>query len=193
MKNNNIKNRVEKAFEEIDRANFIRPQNRGSVDIDAPLPIGYGRTISQPTTVKMMLEWLEAKSGDKVLDVGSGSGWTTALLSNIIGEKGKVYAVERVPELLEFGEKNCQKIGIKNVKFFLADKKIFGLKKYAPYNRILVSASAEELPQELIDQLKTGGKLVIPIKDTILEISKTLKKEIKIVEHYGFVFVPLIK
>lgn len=187
------KDLVEKAFREIKRADFVLLKYREDVDVDAPLPIGYGQTISQPTTVKMMLEWLGAEPGDKVLDVGSGSGWTTALLSNIVSKKGKVYAVERIPELKEFGEKNCQKIGLKNVEFHLAKKDIFGLPACAPYERILVSASTEELPQELIEQLKVGGKLVIPVKDTILEISKTSKKNIKINEHYGFVFVPLVK
>jgi protein-L-isoaspartate(D-aspartate) O-methyltransferase len=187
------KDLIEKVIREVRRADFVLPKYYGEVGIDAPLPIGFGQTISQPTTVKMMLEWLNAKTGDKVLDVGSGSGWTTALLSNIVGEKGGVYAVERVPELKEFGEKNCAKAGIKNAKFYLADKKIFGLSKFAPYDRILVSASAQELPQELIEQLKIDGKLVVPVGDSILEISKKTKDDIDIIEHYGFVFVPLIK
>lgn len=181
------------AFRDVRRADFVLPKYLDEVEIDAPLPIGHGQTISQPTTVKMMLEWLKAKPGEKVLDVGSGSGWTTALLSKIIGVKGKVYAVERIPELKEFGQKNCIKAGMNNVKFYLADSKTFGLPKFAPYDRILVSASAEELPQELIEQLKIGGKLVIPVNDRILEITKKTKDDISIIEHYGFVFVPLIK
>lgn len=184
---------VEKAFEEIDRADFVRERHRSSVDVDAPLPIGFGQTISQPTTVRMMLEWLDAQPGDKVLDVGSGSGWTTALLSNIVGKKGKVYAVERIPELLEFGKNNCQKIGLKNIEFYLAKKDQLGLSKRAPYDRILVSASAEELPQELIDQLKIKSKLVISVQNSVLEITKKSKGNIETEEHYGFVFVPLIK
>lgn len=187
------KDLVEKAFREIDRADFVLLKYRDEVGIDAPLPIGHGQTISQPTTVRMMLEWLEPKPGEKILDVGSGSGWTTALLSKIVGKKGQVYAVERIPELKEFGEKNCKKSGIKNAKFYLVDSKTFGLPKFAPFDRILVSASAKELPQELIDQLKTEGKLVIPVADTILEITKKSKDDINIIEHYGFVFVPLIK
>lgn len=184
---------IEKVFRKVRRANFVLPRYRDEVRVDAPLPIGHGQTISQPTTVRVMLEWLDAKRGDKVLDVGSGSGWTTALLSNIVGSKGEVYAVERIPELKEFGEKNCQKAGIKNAKFYLADSKIFGLPAHAPYDRILVSASAKELPQELIDQLKIGGKLVIPVGDSVLEISKKSKDNIEIIEHFGFIFVPLIK
>ena len=183
---------VGKAFEEVDRGDFVRAEHRDSVDVDAPLPIGFGQTISQPTTVRMMLEWLDAQPGNKVLDVGSGSGWTTALLSNIVGKKGKVYAVERVPELKEFGEKNCQKIGLNNVEFYLAKKDQLGLSKHFPYDRILVSASAEKLPQELIEQLKIKGKLVIPVQNSVLEITKISKGNIETEKHYGFVFVPLI-
>lgn len=181
---------IDKAFKEIDRTNFVLPEYRDSAGLDIPLPIGFGQTISQPTTVRMMLEWLDAKSGDRVLDIGSGSGWTTALLSNIVGPKGKVYGVELIPELKEFGEENCQRIGIRNVEFFLADKKL-GLPEFAPYGRILVSASAEEFPEELLGQLKVGGKLIVPVGASIFELKKT-KSGVKTIEHQGFVFVPLI-
>ena len=186
-------NLIEKAFKEINRSNFILPQYWDSAGLDVPLPIGFGQTISQPTTVKFMLEWLEAELGDKVLDVGSGSGWTAALLSNIIGDASVVYAVERVAKLMKFGEENCQRAGIKNAKFFLAKKDVLGLPRFAPYNRILVSASAGELPPELIKQLKINGKLVIPVGSSILEITKKSKNDIEINEHFGFTFVPLIK
>lgn len=188
--NYETKNLVEKAFSEVDRADFVLPEYRDSADLDIPLPIGKGQTISQPTTVRMMLEWLDASPGDKVLDVGSGSGWTTALLAKIIGPKGKIYAVERIPELKEFGEENCRRAEIENAEFFLVEDQI-GLVKYSPFNRILVSASAEELPEELLDQLGEGGKLVIPIGNSIFEIKKE-KSGYKSLEHQGFVFVPLI-
>ena len=186
----NGKNIIEKAFTEIDRGDFVLPQYLGSVDVDAPLPIGEGQTISQPTTVKMMLEWLDPRPGEKVLDIGSGSGWTTALLANIVGPEGKIYAVEIIPELKKFGEENCCCAGIKNVEFFLAGA-VLGLPEFAEFDRILVSAAAEELPKELLDQLKVGGKLVIPIGNSIFEIKKE-KSGAKSIEHRGFVFVPLI-
>lgn len=188
-----VKSLIEKAFREIDRGDFVLEKYRNQTDLDIPLPIGFGQTISQPTTVRMMLEWLDVQLGDKVLDVGSGSGWTSALLAEIVGEVGKVYAVERIPELKELGQKNCENLGIKNIQFYLAEEKVFGLPKFAPYDRILVSASGDNLPQELIDQLKIGGKMVIPIGNAIFEISKKSKSDIDINEHYGFVFVPLIK
>ena len=181
---------IDRAFEEINRANFVLPEYKNSAELDIPLPISFGQTISQPTTVRMMLEWLDARPGDKVLDVGSGSGWTTALLSHIIGSKSKVFAVERIPELLKFGEENCRRIGVKNAEFFLTETKL-GLPESASFDRILVSASAEKLPTELIDQLKVGGKLVVPVGNSIFEIKKT-KTSTKTIEHRGFVFVPLI-
>lgn len=158
---------------------------------DMPLPIGYSQTISQPTTVEMMLEWLEVQPGDKVLDVGSGSGWTTALLSVLAGPKGHVYAVERIPELVEFGRDNVERLGTRNVSFHQAGDE-FGLPAESPFDRILVSASADELPNGLINQLKPGGKLVIPVQNSIFEIRKKPGGEVESTEHPGFVFVPLL-
>jgi len=183
--------RIDKAFEAVDRANFVPKELRVSVDIDAPLPIGYGQTISQPYTVRLMMEWLNPQPDEKVLDVGSGSGWTTALLSHLVGPKGQVYGVERIPELVEFGQENCERIGVKNARFFTAGDE-FGLPDEAPFERILVSASADELPQELVDQLKIGGKMVIPVHNDILEITKKSDKDLVIKKHEGFVFVPLL-
>lgn len=182
---------IEKAFQKISRANFVTEDQRGLAAIDAPLPIGFGQTISQPSTVKLMLEWLEAEPGSKVLDIGSGSGWTTALISHIIGLKGKVYATERIPELVDFGRNNSERIGAKNVKFFQAGIK-YGLPKHAPFDRILVSAAAQKLPEELLAQLNVGGKLVIPVQNDILEITKTSDTEYETNVHPGFVFVPLV-
>ena len=184
-------NRIESAFEVVDRANFVPQELRGSVDIDAPLPIGFGQTISQPYTVKLMLEWLDPQPGDKVLDVGSGSGWTTALLSHLVGPKGWIYGVERVPELMEFGQENCERAGVSNARFFTAGEE-FGLPEEAPFERILVSASADRLPQELVDQLKIGAKMVIPVHNDILEITKKSAGDLDIKKHPGFIFVPLL-
>lgn len=182
---------IDEAFEAVDRRQFLPKDARESAEIDAPIPIGHGQTNSQPYTVRVMLEWLDPRPGDKVLDVGSGSGWTTALLSHIVGSKGRVYAVERVPELVEFGRDNVQRAGIKNAEFYPAGDEL-GLPEEAPYDRVLVSASADQLPQELVEQVKTGGKMVIPVQYDILEISKVSKDKIDIQKHPGFVFVPLL-
>lgn len=184
-------NQVENAFGKINRRDFIPEPYRDRAYIDAPLPIGYGQTISQPSTVKLMLEWLNVKSNEKVLDVGSGSGWTTALLSKIVGPKGKIFAVERIPELVELGKNNCKNAGIKNAEFFQSGDE-YGLSKYSPYDRILVSASAKKLPTELMNQLRIDGKLIVPVRNDVLEITKKSERSIKTIVHPGFIFVPLI-
>jgi protein-L-isoaspartate(D-aspartate) O-methyltransferase len=158
---------------------------------DSPLPIGFGQTNSQPTTVRMMLDWLEVKPGNKILDVGSGSGWTTALLGKLSGPKGRVYAVEIVPELVAFGRANCERIGVTNARFYQAKKRL-GLPRYAPYQRILVSAAAREVPKELLEQLAPAGKMVIPVNYDVLEIEKRPDGQVDTIPHGGFAFVPLI-
>lgn len=182
--------RVAQAFQKIHRADFLPEELRYKAIVDRPVPIGFGQTNSQPSTVEQMLRWLEAEPGNKALDIGSGSGWTTALLSEIVGPSGRVYAVEKIPELVEFGRQNCERIHIKNVRFFEAGKTL-GLPKQAPYDRILVSASANELPETLLDQLTLGGKIIIPVKNDILEITKTASNRFETNAHRGFVFVPL--
>jgi protein-L-isoaspartate(D-aspartate) O-methyltransferase len=184
-------NRIDEAFEAVDRANFLPDGMKYAASIDNALPIGHGQTNSQPYTVRKMLEWLDVQPGDRVLDVGSGSGWTTALLAYLVDPKGRVYAVERVPELVEFGRQNAERAGIKNVRFFTAGEK-FGLPAEAPFDRILVSASADELPEELVNQLKAGGKMVVPVQNDILEITKKSATDLDIKKHPGFVFVPLL-
>jgi len=183
---------IKKAFENIHREDFVPEYLRSQVSIDAPLPIGFSQTISQPYTVRLMLEWLNAQAGEKILDVGSGSGWTTALLSQIVGPKGKIFAVEKIPELVKFGRNNCKNIGVKNAKFFQAGQE-YGLTSHSPYDRILVSASAKKLPKELLTQLKIGGKLVIPVQNDILEITKTSEHNFDTITHPGFIFVPLVQ
>lgn len=182
---------ITRAFLKAPRQEFLPETVKHQAAVDIPLPIGFGVTNSQPSTVRMMLRWLAVKPGDKVLDVGSGSGWTTALLSGLTGKKGEVYAVEVIPELVEFGRQNVKKLDIKNARFFEAGQ-LVGLPEYAPFERILVSAAAAEVPERLLSQLKPGGKMVIPVKDEILEISKQSASNFKIKLHYGFAFVPLI-
>ena len=122
--------------------------------------------------------------------IGSGSGWTTALLGHIVGPTGKVFAVEIIPELVTMGRENCKKVGASNVGFFQATNKI-GLSEYAPYDRILVSAAATTMPDELYVQLVVGGKLVIPIRYDIYELTKTNHGWNRRI-HPGFAFVPLV-
>lgn len=186
---------IVEAFKKIDRTDFVLPENRDDAYIDAPLPIGKGQTISQPYTVVFMLELLQPKPGNKIFEIGFGSGWQTALLAEIVDKSGKVFAVERIPELFRFGRKNVAKYGfIKNgvVKTVGGDATL-GLKRHAPFDRIIAAASAKEIPEEWLKELKIGGRLVVPVKNSIWLYVKKSKAEFEKQEFPGFVFVPLVK
>ena len=178
------------AFQAVDRKDFVPPERSVLAYKDYPLGIGYEVTISQPTTVAFMLEKLAPQVGEKILDIGSGSGWTTALLASIVGEKGAVYGVEIVPELVEFGSNNLKKYPFSNAEIVQAEK-VLGLTRKAPFDKILVSASIRELPEELIAQLAVGGTIVIPIREAIWQVKKTSATQHSIAKYPGFVFVPL--
>lgn len=185
--------RIIEAFESIDRRDFLPKGKKDLAELNQALPIGHEQTISQPLVVAFMLEKLDPRKGDKILDIGSGSGWTTALLSHIVGKKGKVIGVEFIPELKEFGRENVAKYNFveKGIAEFVCKDGTEGFEKEAPYDRILASASAEELPSAWKKQVKVKGKIVTPIGHSIFVFTKKdegFKKE----EHKGFSFVPLV-
>ena len=187
--------RIIEAFRKIKRVDFLPEDKKSLAELNEALPIGSGQTISQPLTVAFMLEKLQPQLGDKILDIGSGSGWTTALLSQIVGLKGRVIAIEIVPELKEFGEKNVAKYNfIEKIvaEFILADGSQ-GYEKEAPYDKVLASASAIKLPQEWKEQLKIEGRIVTPISTSIWLFVKKSKEKVQENEYPGFVFVPLIE
>jgi len=182
-----------KAFKEILREKFILPEYRQHAYMDEPLPILAGQTISQPTTIAIMTEALKPKPGQKILEIGAGSGYQVAILSKIIGPKGKLYTIERIKELYAFATGNLK--NYKNVYVILGD----GSKGYAPaapYDRIIVTAAAPEVPKKLFEQLKENGIMIIPVGKTSLSQKMYKIKKIKgkkVVEDLGyFVFVPLI-
>src|SRR3989339_590253 len=186
--------RIIDAFSKVRRVDFVPVELESASKANIPLPIGQGQTISQPLTVAFMMEKLGPLPGDKVLDVGSGSGWTTALLAHIVGKKGKVIGMERIKDLCHFGMNNVSKYNLiegGRVKIICTD----GTKGYvneAPYQRILVSASAKEIPREMKKQLAVGGRLVIPVKNSIWTVEKISEKDFREEEYPGFAFVPLI-
>ena len=183
------------AFYKISREEFVPRDLFGCADLDIPLPIGYGQTISQPMTVAFMLELLDPKVGDNILDIGSGSGWVTALLAYIVGKKGKVTAIERIKELCEFGKNNIDKFDFiekEIVEFYCADGSK-GFLQNAPYDRIIVSAASKEIPSAFKEQLAVGGKMVIPVRNSIWYLEKKGKDEFYKEEFSGFAFVPLIE
>ncbi|KKU81316.1 MAG: Protein-L-isoaspartate(D-aspartate)O-methyltrans ferase [Parcubacteria group bacterium GW2011_GWA1_47_8] len=180
-----------RAFEHIDRKYFVSEELRSLAYADEALPIGMGQTISQPFTVAFMLELLSAQKGDYVLDVGSGSGFTTALLADIIGEKGRVIGVEIVPALVSMGKENLARYHFAHAEIKKTGE-MLGSPADAPFDKILVSAAAEQIPLSLVGQLKVGGRMVIPVGNDILKIEKNADGSIATEKHSGFVFVPLI-
>jgi len=188
------------AFRKIKRADFIRPEDKELVELNEPLPIGYGQTISQPLTVAFMLELLTPQDRETILDVGSGSGWTVALLAEIVGAKGRVYGLERIKALADFAASNVNKYNFLRkgiVQIFCTDGYL-GLPQAAPFDKIIVAAAAEEIPNKLLEQLKIGGKLVIPVgnpyeSQTIEMIAKIGPNKYNKKSYPGFIFVPLVK
>ncbi len=187
--------RIIRAFKEIKRADFMPDDIKNLAELNEALAIGYGQTISQPLTVAFMFEQLQPDSGDNILDIGSGSGWTTALLSHIVGKKGKVTAIEIIPKLKEFGEENIAKYNFikKGIAQFVCVDGSKGYEKQAPFDKILTSASAEQIPQAWKEQLKLGGRIVTPVRNSIWVLIKKSDKEFEEIEHPGFVFVPLVE
>ncbi len=182
------------AFQKIDRKDFVPDEYKDEAYINAPLPIGHGQTISQPLTVAFMLELLQPKKGNKILEIGSGSGWQTALLAHIAGDKGNVFAIELIPELEKFGKKNVSKydfIRKKTVKFHCYNA-INGMSEEEPFDRIIASAAVEEIPRAWKEQLKIGGRLVVPVKDIIYLLIKKEEDKFETQTYLGFAFVPFI-
>lgn len=180
------------AFKQCDRRVFVPENLEAFAYDDHALPIGEGQTISQPYTVAIMLELLQPQKGEHILDIGSGSGWTTALLATIVGKEGFVEGVERILFLIEYSRQKLHKAHITNCSIELADDASLG-KPGCLYDRILVSASASKLPTELLSQLNYGGILVIPIENSIWRITKHKDGTIETYELPGFAFVPLIE
>ncbi|MFH1234153.1 MAG: protein-L-isoaspartate(D-aspartate) O-methyltransferase [Candidatus Diapherotrites archaeon] len=187
---------VKSAFLKVPREIFFSIEQRQHSYADSAFPIGHGQTISQPSTIAVMLELLEVRKGMKALEVGSGCGYVLALLSELVGGKGKVFGIELIPELAVFSIKNLKTAGVKNafVEFGDGTK---GMQKKAPFDRILVSAAAEEVPEALIAQLAPGGRLVAPVgprhTQQMVVVEKSKKGNVKksFPENGYFVFVEL--
>lgn len=187
LKTHNFQPKVINAFRKIKRENFIPEGYKEYAYEDRPIPIGIGQTISQPYTIAFMLDLLNLKDNLKILEVGSGSGYVLALM-NQISSNSEFYGIELVKKLADDSKKVLEKN--KNIKIICGDG-TKGLKEKAPFDRILVSASSEEIPEKILEQLNEKGKMVCVVKNSIMVIEKTPKGN-KITEYPGFSFVPLI-
>jgi len=185
---------VREAFLKQPRYLFVEKRYRKYAHVDEPLPIPSGQTISAPHMVAIMLELADLKPGMKVLEIGTGSGWNAALISELV--KTDVYTVERIPELVEFARRNLQRAGVEHVHVFLGDGSR-GFPPKAPYDRIIVTAGAPVIPEPLIEQLKPGGRLIIPVGSyhlwqDLYIVDKTRDGKIKKKSWEGVAFVPLV-
>lgn len=180
------------AFQGVDRADFVPLEMESFAYNDTALPIGYGQTISQPSVVAFMLELLQPRPGEKILDVGSGSCWQTALLAKIVGLKGRVVAIERLPEVYAMGKSNLEKYGFANTELILGDGTV-AVRPEGHFDKIIAAASGNDIPQAFESQLKIGGVMVLPIRESIFSVKKTSATQFDRTEYPGFVFVPLIK
>lgn len=184
--------RVRAAFERVHRADFLPGRMAGFAGDDAAVPIGHGQTNSQPSTVRAMLDLLEVSPGHRVLDVGCGSGWTTALLGDLVGPDGEVVGVEIVPELVETGRANLGAYDMPWARIEQARPGVLGAPDAAPYDRVLVSAEATRVPDALVGQLVDGGLLVVPVRGRMTVVRRTDgEPEVRRTGWYSF--VPLIE
>ena len=179
---------VTAAFDAMPREGFLPRGERRRASYDGPLPIGQGQTSSQPRTVAAMLRLLEVAPGHSVLDVGSGSGWTTALLAHLVGPTGSVLGVELEPELVTFGSGNLSRTHRPWATIRGAEPDVLGDPDGAPYDRILVSAMADTLPVALVGQLTDDGVLVVPVDGTMLRVTNP---GAVVTGHGRYRFVPL--
>ena len=182
---------VFKAMERVPRELFVPAESYAHSYDDIPLPIGEGQTISQPFIVGMMTQALRVNKSSKVLELGTGSGYQTAILAELAGQ---VVTVERLPNLSQSAEGILKSLGYNNISFHIAGK-VLGWSDEAPYDAILVTAAAPKVPQALLDQLKVGGRLVIPVgarwEQNLLQVVK--REGGTEVNHLtGCRFVPLI-
>ena len=181
---------VRRALDAVPREGFLPASARTDAGRDAPILIGHGQTNSQPRTVETMLRLLDVQPGQRILDVGSGSGWTTALLAHLTGPDGSVRGVELVPELAQWGAENLAATSLTWASISPVVDDVLGDPEHGPYDRILVSANARSLPDELVEQLADGGRMVIPVNSRMVVVERR-GGEARTSEHGAYRFVPL--
>ena len=182
---------VARTMRAIRREDFLPEDKRALAGTDGPLPLGDGQTSSQPRTVAAMLRLLDLAPGHSVLDVGAGSGWTTALLGRLVGPRGRVVGVELVPRLAAWGAVNLAAQEMDWTELRAAEAGVLGWPEGAPYDRVLVSAEARELPHALVDQLGDGAVMVTPVAGEMWRIVRAADGTVDVTRHGFYRFVPL--
>jgi len=188
---------VRRAMEAVPREEFIPENVKQYAYVDQPLPIGKGQTISAPHMVAIICEELEIDEGMKILEIGTGFGYNAAVVSEIVGEKGHVYSIERIAELADKARENLNRTGYSNrVSVIVADGTA-GFKEKSPFDRIYVTAGAPDIPEPLKEQLKIGGKLLAPVGQSdfsqeLFLVEKKSEGRYKVRSLGGVAFVPLI-
>jgi protein-L-isoaspartate(D-aspartate) O-methyltransferase len=184
---------VEMAFRNIPRHKFVPESELDYAYYNKPLPTMKNQTISQPGVVSRMTEWLDVKNGQNILEIGTGSGWQSGILSYLVGE-GTVYSIELHPELIKFAQENLRNLKIKNVHVISGDGTL-GYPKASPYDRIIITAACTEIPLPLLEQLKENGLLLAPVGDasqSLILLKKTSTGIVETKNQSNYVFVPLL-
>ncbi|MEM0366665.1 MAG: protein-L-isoaspartate O-methyltransferase [Acidilobaceae archaeon] len=188
--------KVEEAMLRVPRELFVPEELREYAYDDRPLPIGFNQTISAPSIVAYMTELLDPQPGDKVLEVGTGSGYQAAILAEIVCPRGHVWTIERIAEIAESARRRLEMLGYADMITVIVGDGSLGYEPQAPYDRIIVTAAAPKIPKPLIEQLKPGGKIVIPVGplpfQVLTVVYKKSSSEIEIKRDLEVVFVPLI-
>lgn len=185
--------KVESALQNIPRHEFVPESELEYAYDNEPLPIMKNQTISQPGVVTRMTEWLDIKNGQNILEIGTGSGWQSAILSYLVGS-GTIYSIERHPELAKFAQENLKKLKIDNVHVILGDGTL-GYSQASPYDRIIITAACTEIPLPLLDQLSENGLIIAPVggaSQSLVLLQKTSKGIVEIKNQSKYVFVPLV-
>jgi len=184
--------RLEDAFWKILREDFVPNEAKSHAYENIPLSIGYEQTISQPLVVAFMLELLEVRVGDTILEIGTGSGWQSVLLAAL--SENEVVTMERIPELYESARRHMTKYPHYAEKILcIQGDGSRGYEEKAPYDKIIVGAAVqEEIPNTWKQQIKIGGRIVFPMDERIIALEKTGKNEFSQKEFFGFTFVPLV-